>query len=85
MVCRNSRLSVREVARCSYYVDQKRVSCRITNILKIMFSPTRLGSPIALLIPPYLRLISSDMTAALFLAELVRIVSGILFSVESCF
>lgn len=50
-----------------------------------LFSPTRLGSPIALLIPPYLRLISSDMTAALFLAELVRIVSGVLLSVESCF
>lgn len=57
----------------------------LANILKVMFSPTRLGSPIALLIPPYLRLISSDMTAALFLAELVRIVSGILLSVESCF
>lgn len=30
MVCRDSRLSVREVARCSYYVDRKRVSCRKT-------------------------------------------------------
>lgn len=30
MVCRDSRLSVREVVRCSYYVDRKRVSCRKT-------------------------------------------------------
>lgn len=33
LICRDGRLSVREVARCSYYVDRKRDSCCKTNKL----------------------------------------------------